>query len=84
MELEILMPERKLFSGEVYGVQLPGITGSFELLQNHAPLLSALGNGKIKILKDKTGSTVSYSIQGGFAEVLNNKVAVLVEGATES
>lgn len=84
MELEILTPERKLFSGEVYGVQLPGITGSFELLQNHAPLLSALGNGKIKILKDKTGSTVSYSIQGGFAEVLNNKVAVLVEGATES
>ncbi|MBW7892859.1 MAG: hypothetical protein H3C48_17905, partial [Chitinophagaceae bacterium] len=54
------------------------------LLQNHAPLLSALGNGKIKILKDKAGSTVSYSIQGGFAEVLNNKVAVLVEGAVES
>lgn len=84
MELEILTPERKLFSGEVYGVQLPGITGLFELLQNHAPLLSALGNGKIKILKDKAGSTVSYSIQGGFAEVLNNKVAVLVEGAVES
>lgn len=46
MELEILTPERKLFSGEVYGVQLPGITGLFELLQNHAPLLSALGNGR--------------------------------------
>lgn len=83
MELEILTPERKLFSGDVYGVQLPGINGSFEILTKHAPLISALGNGKVKILKDKAGSSVSYNISGGFAEVLNNKVAVLVEGATE-
>lgn len=84
MELEILTPERKLFSGEVYGVQLPGISGSFEVLEKHAPLVSALGSGKIKVLKDKTGSSVTYSINGGFAEVLNNKVAVLVEGAAEA
>ncbi|HRP33549.1 MAG TPA: ATP synthase F1 subunit epsilon [Agriterribacter sp.] len=84
MELEILTPERKLFSGEVYGVQLPGITGSFEVLGKHAPLVSALGSGKIKVLKDKTGTAVFYNINGGFAEVLNNKVAVLVEGAVES
>ena len=83
MELEILTPERKLFSGEVYGIQLPGITGSFEVLDKHAPLVSALGSGKIKVLKDKTGSSVAYHISGGFAEVLNNKVAVLVEGASE-
>jgi F-type H+-transporting ATPase subunit epsilon len=83
MELEILTPERKLFSGEVYGVQLPGITGSFEILDKHAPLVSALGNGKIKVLKDKTGTAILYNINGGFAEVLNNKVAVLVEGAVE-
>ncbi len=84
MELEILTPERKLFSGEVYGVQLPGISGSFELLNMHAPLVSALNSGKIKVLKDKAGATVSYQINGGFAEVLNNKVAVLVEGAVET
>jgi F-type H+-transporting ATPase subunit epsilon len=83
MELEILTPERKLFSGEVYGIQLPGITGSFEILDKHAPLVSALGSGKIKVLKDKTGNSVAYQISGGFAEVLNNKVAVLVEGAAE-
>ncbi len=83
MELEILTPERKLFSGEVYGVQLPGITGSFEVLDKHAPLVSALGSGKIKVLKDKSGTTILYNINGGFAEVLNNKVAVLVEGAVE-
>ena len=82
MTLEILTPERKIFSGDVYGVQLPGITGLFEVLDKHAPLVSALKAGKLKILTDKT-NTVSYTIQSGFAEVLNNKTTVLVEGAEE-
>jgi F-type H+-transporting ATPase subunit epsilon len=82
MTLEILTPEKKIFSGEVYGVQLPGITGLFEVLDKHAPLVSALKNGKLKILKDKT-TTNSYTIQSGFVEVLNNKTTVLVEGAVE-
>ena len=80
MTLEILTPEKKIFSGEVYGVQLPGINGLFEVLDRHAPLVSALTNGKLKILKDKT-STDLYTIQSGFVEVLNNKATVLVEGA---
>lgn len=82
MNLEILTPESKIFSGDVYGVQLPGISGSFELLDKHAPMVSALKEGKLKILKDKNASS-SYSIQSGFVEVLNNKVTVLVEGAKE-
>ena len=82
MTLEILTPEKKIFSGEVYGVQLPGITGLFEVLDRHAPIVSALKNGKLKILMDKT-NTNSYSIQSGFVEVLNNKATVLVEGAME-
>jgi F-type H+-transporting ATPase subunit epsilon len=80
MNLEILTPERKIFSDEVYGVQMPGISGSFEVLDRHAPLVSALKPGRLKILKDKT-HTESFDIQGGFTEVLNNKVTVLVEGA---
>ena len=80
MTLEILTPEKKIFSGEVYGVQLPGINGLFEVLDRHAPLVSALKNGKLKILTDKT-NTDSYNIQSGFVEVLNNKATVLVEGA---
>lgn len=80
MNLEILTPEKKLYSGEVYGVQMPGISGSFEVLEKHAPLVSALKAGKLKVLKDKQ-HTSSYEIQGGFVEVLNNKVTVLVEGA---
>ena len=83
MTLEILTPERKIFSGEVYGVQLPGIAGSFEVLEKHAPLVSALKAGKLKILNDKTTTTL-YTIQSGFVEVINNKTTVLVEGATES
>jgi F-type H+-transporting ATPase subunit epsilon len=64
----------------VYGVQLPGITGLFEILDKHAPLVSALGKGNIKILKDKN-TFESFSIVSGFVEVLNNKATVLVEGA---
>jgi F-type H+-transporting ATPase subunit epsilon len=81
MTLEILTPERKLFSGEVYGIQMPGVSGSFEVLDRHAPLVSALQAGRIKVLRDRQNHTASYEIQGGFVEVLNNTVTVLVEGA---
>jgi F-type H+-transporting ATPase subunit epsilon len=84
MTLEILTPEQKIFSGDVYGVQLPGIAGLFEVLDKHAPLVSALKEGKLKILKDKSNNTMSYSIKSGFVEVLNNKTTVLVEGAEEN
>ncbi len=81
MTLEILTPEKKIYSGEVYGVQLPGIDGSFEMLDRHAPIVSALKNGNLKILNSKTSFT-NYTIQSGFVEMLNNKATVLVEGAT--
>jgi F-type H+-transporting ATPase subunit epsilon len=82
MILEILTPEKKLYSGDVYGVQLPGITGLFEILDKHAPLVSALDKGTIKILKSKT-TFENFTITGGFVEVINNKATVLVEGAEE-
>lgn len=82
MKLEILTPEQKIFNGDVYGVQLPGISGLFEVLDKHAPLVSALKSGTIKILKDKNSAS-SYTIQSGFVEVMNNKATVLVEGAVE-
>jgi F-type H+-transporting ATPase subunit epsilon len=83
MTLEILTPEKKIYSGEVYGVQLPGITGLFEVLDKHAPMVSALGKGNLKVLKEKN-SFEHYTIQGGFVEVLNNKVTVLAEGAVQT
>lgn len=81
MNVEILTPERKLFSGEVYGVQLPGVTGLFEVLDKHAPLVAALKAGRLKILKDKNNHVNFFDIQSGFVEVINNRATVLVEGA---
>ncbi|HEY4876510.1 MAG TPA: ATP synthase F1 subunit epsilon [Puia sp.] len=83
MNLEILTPEKKLFSGDVYGVQLPGINGFFEVLEKHAPLISALKAGRLKVLRDKTNHLAFFDIQNGFVEVINNTVTVLVEGAKE-
>ncbi|MBM3923028.1 MAG: ATP synthase F1 subunit epsilon [Sphingomonadales bacterium] len=80
MKIEILTPEKKLFSGEAYGVQVPGLTGSFEVLEKHAPLISALKAGTVKVIDGKQQDLARFSIQGGFVEVLNNQVTVLVEG----
>ncbi|MBL7726225.1 MAG: ATP synthase F1 subunit epsilon [Dinghuibacter sp.] len=81
MTLEILTPEKKVYEGEVYGVQMPGLSGLFEVLDRHAPLVSALRAGKLKVLTSKTNA-IYFDIKSGFAEVLHNKVSVLVEGAT--
>jgi len=80
MHLDILTPEKKIFNGDVYGLMLPGVEGYFELLDNHAPIVAALGKGQLKILRDKT-STEVYSIEGGFVEMNSNKTIVLIEGA---
>jgi F-type H+-transporting ATPase subunit epsilon len=82
MQLDILTPEKKLFSGSVYGIMLPGVNGLFEILDKHAPMVSALGSGNVKILKDKK-ETEQFTIQSGFVEVINNKVTVLVEGTSQ-
>jgi F-type H+-transporting ATPase subunit epsilon len=82
MNLEILTPEKILFSDDVFGIQLPGVTGLFEILDRHAPLISALKSGRIKVLKDKNNHTAFFDIQSGFVEVISNKVTVLVEGAS--
>ncbi|MEI8279306.1 MAG: ATP synthase F1 subunit epsilon [Bacteroidota bacterium] len=81
MHLEIATPEHKVYSGNVYGIQLPGIEGSFEILDKHAPMIASLGKGKMKIIKDKN-TTEMYEISAGFVEVINNKATVLIEDAT--
>jgi F-type H+-transporting ATPase subunit epsilon len=85
MILEVLTPERKIYSGEVYGVQLPGTEGLFEILENHAPMVAALGEGKMKIIIDKNGSkSETYQINGGFVETSNNKTSVVLESASQA
>jgi F-type H+-transporting ATPase subunit epsilon len=79
MKLEILTPDRVVFSGEnITLVQLPGIDGSFEIMNDHAPLISVLKKGEIKVLT-KDGNPQFFTINGGVIEVLNNRVQVLAE-----
>lgn len=78
MKIEIITPDQKLFEGEISLVQLPGIDGLFELLNNHAPLVSALKKGRIKII-DHDNNTQFFDINGGVIEVNSNKIIVLAE-----
>jgi len=78
MQLEIITPDKTVFTGEVNLVQLPGIDGSFEILKNHAPLISILKKGKIKYI-DTKDNTNFIEINSGVIEVLKNKILVLAE-----
>lgn len=80
MHLEIITPDKKVFEGEVKLVQLPGSKGSFEILKNHAPLISTLEKGTIKI-QDKLGKEHFFEVDGGVIENIANKIIVLVESA---
>ncbi len=77
-QIEIVTPQKLYFSGEVVSVTAPGENGLFQILKNHAPLLSSLKNGKVKLaLADK--SEKSFSISDGFFEVSSNKAILLTE-----
>jgi F-type H+-transporting ATPase subunit epsilon len=76
MTIEIINPDETIFSGEADLVQLPGKDGSFEILNNHAPLISVLKKGKIKVV-DKNKNTQFFEISGGVIEVLRNKILIL-------
>ncbi len=80
MLLEIIAPDQKLYTGEVDLVQVPGSKGSFEILKNHAPIISTLDEGKIRIV-DQKGETIFFDVNGGVIEVKNNKIIVLAETA---
>ncbi len=82
MYLDIITPDKKVFSGEVASVTVPGIDGQFQVLNNHAAIISSLGSGPIKV---KIGAEeTSYMTEGGVVEVLKNKVIVLVERVIDS
>jgi F-type H+-transporting ATPase subunit epsilon len=78
MQLEIITPDQKIFTGEVKLVKVPGSKGSFEILKNHAPIISTLDKGEIKIinLQDRVSY---YEISGGVIEVKQNNIIILAE-----
>jgi len=77
MFLEIISPQEIIFSGEVTEVFLPGKEGNFEVLNDHAPIISLLQKGEIKVTKTD-GSREIFNTEHGFVEVLDNKITVLV------
>ena len=78
MRLEIITPTNTLFAGDVTLVQLPGIDGLFEILKSHAPLVSALKEGRVKV-EDEQGQPQFFDIRGGVVEVSHDKVLLLAE-----
>lgn len=78
MTLEILTPDKKVFEGEVTSVTVPGTMGSFQILKDHAPIISTLEDGPI-VIKTKAADE-TFIIKGGVVEVLKNKIIVLAEG----
>ncbi|MBU3659495.1 MAG: F0F1 ATP synthase subunit epsilon [Flavobacteriales bacterium] len=93
MKLEIITPEASIFTGEVNAVTLPGLDGMFQVLNNHAPIISSLKHGEVKVevaekfdtsklnenVKVDKGNILRITINGGVAELMNNKMIVLAE-----
>jgi len=82
MKLEIISPERRIFTGEVESVRLPGAIGSFTVLAHHAPLISLLNEGEI--IYKVNGNEARLKIDSGFVEVKNNVVFVCIEKVIKS
>ena len=98
MNISVLTPEREIFRGAIESVKVPGVSGSFQILNNHAPIVSALEEGVVTIVTaagsyffyDETskkleeasgaGQKLEYKVDGGFIEVLNNEVSLLISG----
>jgi F-type H+-transporting ATPase subunit epsilon len=77
MEIEILTPDKKLYTGKIKLAKLPGTSGSFEILKNHAPIISTLEKGQIKII-DVNNEVEFFDITDGVVEASNDKIVVLV------
>jgi F-type H+-transporting ATPase subunit epsilon len=77
LHIDIVTPTGKVFSGEIKSCTAPGVDGEFCILENHAALLSALNVGRIKI--ESAGEKKNLATSGGFLEVINNCISIMVE-----
>lgn len=78
MHIDIISPDRKIYEDEVNLVQVPGTKGSFEILNNHAPIISTLEKGKVRLV-NQYEIEEEFDIEGGIIEVKKNKIIILVE-----
>lgn len=100
MQINVLTPDLEIFKGNITSVKVPGVSGRFQVLKNHAPIVSALEEGEIifstasntyeyydltdqKVKTgEKEGQFFRFKISGGFIEVLNNQISLLVRGVS--
>jgi F-type H+-transporting ATPase subunit epsilon len=99
MNITVLTPDKQVFKGAITSVKVPGTNGQFQILKNHAPIVSSLEAGEVFIVTaasgeyryydtesgaiktdDQPGRTIKFAVSGGFIEVLNNEVSLLVQG----
>ncbi len=78
MRLEIITTEKEVFKGEVTSIKFPGILGEFEVLNNHAPIISTLTSGVIRVITSEN-NTENFDINGGVIEMQNNNIIVLAD-----
>lgn len=81
MRLSIITPDKPVYDGEVTSVTVPGSAGSFEVLKDHAPIVSTLEDGNVIIRTGKSEEIIR--IIGGVVEVIHNEITVLAEGILE-
>jgi F-type H+-transporting ATPase subunit epsilon len=78
MKIEIITPDKKIFDGEIKSVRVPGKKGSFQVLKDHAPIISTLENGLVRMV-DQEDREIIYEISGGVIEVKSNNVILLAD-----
>jgi F-type H+-transporting ATPase subunit epsilon len=78
MKIEIITPDKKVYEGDVKSVRVPGKKGSFQVLKDHAPIISTLENGNV-IMVEQEGAEKIFEISGGVIEVKANKIILLAD-----
>ena len=78
MKIEIITPDNKIFDGDIKSVRVPGKKGSFQVLKDHAPIISTLESGPV-IMVDHEGNQTIFEINGGVIEVKANKIILLAD-----
>lgn len=82
VKIEIITPDRNIYSGEVRSVRVPGRKGSFQVLKDHAPIISTLDAGPV-IIADDQGAEIRFEITGGVIEVRRNRIILLADSVTQ-
>ncbi|MCH8546586.1 MAG: ATP synthase F1 subunit epsilon [Cryomorphaceae bacterium] len=79
MQVDIISPEKLLFSGEATSIKMPGVNGAFQVLENHAPMISTLTAGVVEMELIQKNERKTFDINGGVVEIRNNKVSLLAD-----